>query len=164
MIVVSGFYLQEGSLRNAFQDLLFMGIPRDLIDVLIKKEDESLFFISSKKRKASSSVANIGRGALVGLILFAFISAGLIVASGARNSERLTWIMILGPNMGVIVGGFCGFIFSFFKKASLPAIFYRLKDHQGILMVVKSKSETEAISIEKKLKATGAQAVEMGVL
>jgi len=155
-IVVSGFFQSESHAAGALTRLLEIGIPRDLIDVLIEKQDETLFFNSGRTRRPSNSASNAGRGALFGLILFSLVSATLIVTSGAREVWKLTWIMLLGPNVGVLLGGLVGLLIGLIKKRPLPAKFERLRERKGILMIVSTKSEAESKIIEDKMREIGA--------
>lgn len=157
--LVSGFFSEEERVRRTLMDLLYMGIPRDLIDVLIAKQDEGRFFKSLKTRKPSLTAGNAGRGALVGLIVFSLFSALMIVTSGARESQRLTWIMLLGPNVGVMLGGFLGLLWGALFAKGLPSHYERLREGGGILMTVKTKSPEEARVLQERLMGFGAQSV-----
>lgn len=154
--VVTGFFIEETKARSALVELLLTGVPRDLIEVVIAKHNENRFFKTLRRRQLRRTAANAGRGALIGLILFSFLSALLIVSAGARESARLTWIMLLGPNMGVMLGGFIGLLWGFIKREPVPAYYHRLLEREAILMVVKAKTELEAESLATRLSDLGA--------
>lgn len=159
--VITGFFNEEKRVSSTVAELLSIGVPRDLIEVVVAKKDVSRFFKEGRVRKLNLTTALAAKGALIGLIVFSGMSAALIVTSGAQEDQRLTWIMLLGPNMGVLLGGMIGMIWGSLRKASLPERYSRLREGKGILLVTRTRFEKEAAQIEDKIKQHGAEGVEV---
>ena len=157
--VISGFFSQEDSVRKILMELLSIGVPRDLIEVVIEEADVQKYFKCGRVRKLNQTSSVAAKGALIGLILFSLISAAMIVTSSATDNQRLTWIMLLGPNVGVILGGILGLIWGFIFAPEMPERYSRLREDQGILLIARSRSRTEAEDIKARIAKSGANAV-----
>jgi hypothetical protein len=160
-IVVSGFFSREEDVLQAMIDVLASGIPRDLIEIAVSKEAAALFSKRVRTRRPSYRAANAGRGALIGLITFALISAALIVSGAEWKGQLLTWIMLLGPNVGVVLGAVWGFLFVPPKARGVPTWLQRVREEKGILFVVRTKSEREAQDVAHDLASRGATSVKL---
>lgn len=157
--VVSGFFRQEEPVRKTLMDLLSIGVPRDLIEVVIEESDVQKYFKGGRVRKLKQTSAVASKGALIGLILFSLVSAGLIVTASATNSDALTWIMLLGPNVGVMLGGLLGLVWGSISSPKMPERHSRLGEGEGILVIARSRSRTEAEQIKERIEQRGATAV-----
>jgi hypothetical protein len=159
--IVSCFLNNESQTRQALLKLLSIGIPRDLMEILVEKQNANRIFGHTKIRRPNYAAASAGRGALIGLILFSLISAFLIVSASSRDSSRLTMIMLLGPNVGVLLGAFVGILTGLFIRRAIPPRFERLREGNGVLLVVRTKLILEAESIASVLKEIGADSVKV---
>lgn len=154
-LVSSAFFRTEAAARDALLRLLSLGLPRDLIEIVVLKKDAGLFHPNTRTRRPTPRAAAAARGALTGLIAFSLISAALILLSGSGDNRFLSFIMLLGPNVGVVLGAIVGFTMGALATYQLPARLRRVLEDRGILMVVRSKSATEAQAVLRELQACG---------
>lgn len=158
-LAVSGFFGDAGAAREALMNLLSLGVPRDLIEVVVDKRDAAKLFGKGPRRAFDSTTSAAGKGALSGLILSTFASAAMIAFSNIRDDERLTWIMLLGPNLGVMLGGFAGLWWGALKPKPMPVRYARVREREGILMIARSRTEEDARMIMERMRAQGAREI-----
>ena len=159
-LVSSAFFTSETAARDALLRLLGLGLPRDLIEIVVLKKDLHVLQPGTHVRRPTPRAASAARGALIGLISLSLVSAALIVLAGSGDDHFLTFIMLLGPNVGVVLGAIVGFVIGGFDTFQLPPRLQRVHQDRGILMVVRSKTATEAEAVVQTLQACHGEGVE----
>lgn len=155
--VSSAFFRTEAAVRDALLGLLGLGLPRDLIEIVVLKKDEKLFTGSARAVRPTPRAAGAAKGALIGLIVLSIVSALLIAFSGGRGDAFLTFIMLLGPNVGVVLGAVFGFFIGSLDRYRLPDRLARVLEDRGILMVVRTRTVDEAGAALERMVASGGE-------
>jgi hypothetical protein len=153
--IVSAFFESEKKTHDTLVRLLEAAVPRDLIEVVVADQFDKDFYQGARKARLSRTVANAGRGALLGLIVFSFFSLLLIASAGARENRQLIFIMLLGPNIGVLSGAFFGMLWSFVAVPRVPARYQRASEQKGILLLVRAKEQSQAEGLLGLLESQG---------
>lgn len=112
-------------------------------------------------RKPSLLIPAAARGALAGLIILSFASTALIGLSALEVEHNQHWVMLLGPNIGVVLGGVLGAIYRLVIPVKIPQRYTRIGSEKGIMLVVRSKRQEEVKNIMDILNQVGVEKLEV---
>lgn len=154
-LAATAFVPREEQAREVMRALVTAGVPRDLIDVVVSERTVKHLSKELRAKPHSHTFSMIGRGALFGLIAFSIVSLLLIATSWAGSNPVAIFVMLLGPNMGVLFGGVVGFIVGKVIRPQLPMAFARALERDELLLVVRSSSEQDAQRYRALLERSG---------
>lgn len=158
-VTVSGFFDSEQHLESALARLEFMGIPRDLIEVIVSPEGAKRFFQGKVQKLGTEALSYAGIGALLGLLAGTLISLGTIFYFGFTNARGQAIVQLVGPNVGTMIGAALGAIIGIFVRRRPTKQHQRALGRSEILILVHDRSPEEAAAVSGLLKSVGAQEV-----
>ena len=159
---VSGFFNTEQSIEQAMQDCLRRGVPRDLIDVAVSPGAAGKFYGGRASTNRDSWFSWTGRGALIGLIISALLSLGIILLPGYDTSPIMAYVQLLGPDIGILLGAAIGAIYGLLKPGDIkPQMLRALQRDDAALLLVHLQPEKEAAEIGAIFTRHAAESVEI---
>lgn len=160
---VSGFFTDENAVHDSMWDCLRHGVPRDLMDVAVSR-DASRHYFGGRYRtlQRDSWFSWAGRGALAGLLISAAITLIIVLLPGFTTSTSMAFVQLLGPDIGVMLGGALGALYGWFKPSDVQPQFRRaIERPDAALMLVHLQPKKEAEVIREIFARRGADAIEI---
>lgn len=152
---VSAFFETEAAVNRAVTQLVNQGIPRDLIDVALAARARERFFAGQGQPYRDSIFSFAGRGALAGLVLAAAFTIGLTLMPGFESPGLLAYVQLLGPNIGVMMGGALGGLYGLLRRSHPKPEHYRALERDIPLLLVHLRPPPEAERIAAQLHQWG---------
>lgn len=160
---VSGFFTDESAVHDSMWDCLRRGVPRDLMDVAVSRGAAGRYFGGRYRTSQRDSWFSwAGRGALAGLLISAAVTLIIVMLPGFNTSTSMAFVQLLGPDIGVILGGALGGLYGWFKPSDVQPQFRRaLERPDAALMLVHLQPKQEAEAIREILARRGAEAIKI---
>jgi hypothetical protein len=157
-IVVTALFQNPAAVEQALAHLVNAGVPRDLIEVVVSPEAGRRFFGRRVRRPEREAIRYAGAGALIGLLVGAFISLGLLALPGFQEPGVLALVQLLGPNMATAVGVLIGGTIGFFLRYRTEGRYARAAEApDAIIVVVVPQSREEANTVLQLLQESRGQ-------
>lgn len=159
-LAVTGFFTQRQQVEKALSACLFLGIPRDLIDVAISEKAADKFKQLKAKRNNDHWFAWTGRGALIGLLISVVLSLGIVLFKGFEISDSMALVQLLGPDIGIIVGAAIGAIYGWLIESDNNGLMQRADERDdAMLFLVYLQPPSEAEKVRDILIENGGESV-----
>lgn len=160
---VSGFFTEESAVHDSMWDCLRRGVPRDLMDVAVSGSSTRRYFGGRYRNlQRDSWFSWAGRGALAGLLLSAAVTLVIVMLPGFNASTSMAFVQLLGPDIGVILGGALGALYGWFKPSDIRPQFRRVLERpDAALMLVHLQPKQEAEAIREIFARRGADGIEI---
>lgn len=153
---VYAFYPTPADVRNVLPNLAHLGVPRDLIDVVVTESAAERMYSGKKRamrplwRFASlGGVLGLGGGALVAFVLIAW--------PGFAAAGPFAYALLFTPMITTFVGALIGVIVSFLTKRKPSDWRLRIPppDNNEILVVVRARGEEQVSLVLQVLRSQG---------
>ncbi|MFL9609981.1 hypothetical protein ACKF11_07835 [Methylobacillus sp. Pita2] len=159
---ISGFFKQQGQVDNVLAECLRLGIPRDLIDVALSEKAAAKFSSLRAKKNTDSWFAWTGRGALAGLLISSALTMAIILLAGYEVTEKMAFVQLLGPDIGIIVGAALGALYGWLRDSDTNVVMQRaLERDDAMLLLVYLQPPGEAARIEQIFGRHGGEEVSL---
>lgn len=142
--VVSIVFDRRDPLDGAIASLMEHGIARDQIEIVTGPATAGRLFGDTRSRLPPQMLADAGRGALVGLIASSILAAVLVLVVPMTVTGPLTLVQTLGPNVGTLGGAVIGILVGALRPRAPKAIYCRVRQTGGILMLVHCRTTEQA--------------------
>jgi len=153
---VSALFTDPAAVDRALARLVALGIPRDLIEVVVSPEAAALHYEGRAQARRREAFRYAGIGGLTGLITGAIVSIIMIAWPGFQTPDALAIVQLLGPNFMTVGGAAVGGLIGLFVHRRPRRIHARaLEAPVSIVVVVTTRSEEETTAVVKALAESG---------
>lgn len=157
---VSGFFGSEQAVHDALWDCLRLGVPRDLIDVALSPAAARRFYPRGSRGGRDRWFSTAGRGALLGLVLSALLSLGVVLIPGYNAPEWMSVVQLLGPDIAILLGGALGAVYGWLKPVRVKPQLLRARERDdAILLLVHLQPRDESRAVEHAFSRRGGEQV-----
>jgi uncharacterized protein YneF (UPF0154 family) len=141
---VFGYFATTAEVSDALRPLARLGVPRDLIDVVVTKPAADRLY-SGKHRAMRPLWRFASIGGLLGLGGGALVAFVLIAWPGFAAPGPFAYALLFTPMITVVVGALTGMIISLFTKRRPSDWRLRIPppDNDEILVVVRARGEAQ---------------------
>ena len=143
-LTVTALFDSRADVENALGGLYTVGLPRDLIEVVVSREAAAHFPAGVARRAGRETFRFAGIGGLTGLLLGAVISLGMVAWPGLDAPGEQAIVQLLGPNFGLVTGAALGATAGFFRHRRPDPRHARVAEAAGAIVVavtVRSQEE-----------------------
>jgi hypothetical protein len=166
--IVTGLFKDRESVERAYQALLDHGYDKDDISVLMSDETHTRYRRLDSPADAASEdkmIEGAGVGAAVGGTTGALLAA--IAAIGTSVAFPGLGLIVAGPivaafagaGAGSVTGGLVGALIGSGVPEANAQVFERGLKEGGIVLMVKTRSQADAKTIEKEWREYGSECV-----
>ena len=157
-IEVSVLFDDPGSVDSALAALDGMGVPRDLVEVVVAPQAAQRFYRRVVRSPGRETLRYAGIGGLTGLVLGALIALVSIWLGGLAEPGIGAIAQLLGPNVATVVGAMLGaLVGAFVRRTPLPRHARAADAPEAIVVITLSRTEEEASVIARLLAQFGAR-------
>lgn len=154
--VVTASFLDPDRTQEALEALVRVGVPRDLIDVVVSPEAARKYYRDAARDPGNDAFRYAGAGGLIGLVVGSIISLVLIMLPGFFDKGVIPWVQLIGPNFVTVSGALIGGVIGFFKtRPPNPYHARAAAEPDAIIMVVALRSREEAERVARILSRAG---------
>lgn len=154
--VVTASFQGPDQIQLALEQLIRVGVPRDLIDVVVSPDAARKFYPARAYDLGNDAFRYAGAGGLIGLLVGSIISLVLIMLPGFFDKGIIPYVQLIGPNFvtvtGALVGGLIG---SFKRRPPNPHFSRAAAEPDAIIMVVALRSREEAERVAQIMGQSG---------
>jgi hypothetical protein len=155
-LTVTALFDTRAGVETALDALYTVGLPRDLIEVVVSPEAAAHFPAGVARRGGRETFRFAGIGGLTGLVLGAAISLGMVAWPGLEAPGEQAIVQLLGPNVGLVTGAALGAAAGFFRHRRPDPRHARAAEAAGAIVVaVTIRSEDEGSRIIQLLARCG---------
>lgn len=154
---MTALFDRRADVEAALDALYTVGLPRDLIEVVVSRDAAAHFPTGVTRRGGRETFRFAGIGGLTGLVLGAVISLGMVAWPGLDAPGEQAIVQLLGPNFGLVMGAALGAAAGFFRHRRPDPRHARAAEAAGAIVVaVTVRSQEEAgLTIELLRKCGG---------
>jgi hypothetical protein len=153
---VTALFDRRAQVEAALDALYTVGMPRDLVEVVVSREAATHFPAGVARRGGRETFRFAGIGGLTGLLLGAVISLGMVAWPGLDAPGEQAIVQLLGPNFGLVTGAALGAAVGFFRHRHPDARHARAAEAAGAIVVaVTVRSQRESALIIQRLAKCG---------
>ena len=153
--VVSIAFQGRDQVDQTIAYLMEHGVARDEIEVVTDPTTAAREFRGLQPKVPYELLADVGRGALIGLVASVCLSLVLVAVSPLQASPVLAIVQLLGPNVGTLGGALIGAMVGFWRPRPPSDLYCRVRQTGGILMLVHCRTGEEAETLRVKLGERG---------
>jgi hypothetical protein len=155
-LTVTALFDSRADVDTALDALYMVGMPRDLIEVVVSREAAAHFPAGVARRGGRETFRFAGIGGLTGLLLGAGISLGMVAWPGLDAPGEQAIVQLLGPNFGLVTGAALGAAAGFFRHRRPDPRYARAAEAAGAIVVaVTVRSQAEGALIMQLLAKCG---------
>lgn len=156
-LTVTALFDSRADVEAALDALYTVGLPRDLVEVVVSREAAAHFPAGVARRGGRETFRFAGIGGLTGLLVGAVISLGMVAWPGLDAPGEQAIVQLLGPNFGLVTGAALGAIAGFFRHRRPDPRHARAAEAAGAIVVaVTVRSQEEgALIIQLLAKCRG---------
>ena len=134
-LTVTALFDSRGDVEAALDMLYTVGMPRDLVEVVVSRESASHFPAGVARTGGRETFRYAGIGGLVGLLIGALTSLGMVAWPGLDAPGEQAIVQLLGPNFGVVTGAALGAAAGFFRHRRPNPRYARAAEAAGAIVV-----------------------------
>jgi len=158
-LTVTALFDSRASVEAALDALYTVGMPRDLIEVVVSREAAAHFPAGVARRSGRETFRFAGIGGLTGLLVGAVISLGMVAWPGLDAPGEQAIVQLLGPNFGLVTGAALGAAAGFFRRRRPDPRHARAAEAAGAIVVaVTVRSQDEVALVVRLLAKSGGRA------
>jgi len=159
---VFGYFPTPQAVREALPPLARLGVPRDLIDVVVTQQAADAWYAG--KRRAMRPLWRFASiGGLLGLGSGAFVAFVLIAWPGFAPPGPFAYALLFTPMITLALGSLTGALASFFtaRKPSDWRLRIPPPDNGEILLVVRARGDEQVALTLRVLQEQGGQGAQV---
>jgi len=154
--VATASFRDTDAVQLALEELIRMGVPRDLIDIVVSPEAAEEYYPKIARDPGSDALRFAGGGGLIGLIVGSIISLVLIMLPGFFDDGIIPYVQLIGPNFVTVLGAMVGALIGLLRHHRPDPRFERAaREPDSIIVVVTLRSEGEAERVTRILGEVG---------
>jgi len=155
-LTVTALFDSAEGVDAALDRLYTVGMPRDLIEVVVSREAAAYFPGRPARSPGRETFRYAGIGGLAGLLFGAVISLGMVAWPGLDAPGGQAIVQLLGPNFGLVTGAALGAAAGAFRPRRPDPRHARAAEAAGAVVVaVAVRSEEEGAGIVRLLAERG---------
>lgn len=153
---VYAFYPTPADVTNVLPHLAHLGVPRDLIDVVVTEPAAERMY-AGKKRAMRPLWRFASLGGVLGLAGGAVVAFVLIAWPGFAAAGPFAYALLFTPMITTFVGALIGVVVSFLTKRKPSDWRLRIPppDNNEILVVVRARGEEQVRLVLEVLRSQG---------
>lgn len=144
---VTTLFDSRAGVENALDALYTVGMPRDLIEVVVSREAAAHFPTGVPRRGVRETFRFAGIGGLTGLLVGAAISLGMVAWPGLDAPGDQAIVQLLGPNFGLVTGAALGAAVGFLRHRLPDARHARAAEVAGAIVVAVTVRSSEEVAL-----------------
>jgi hypothetical protein len=155
-LTVTALFDSRADVETALDALYTVGMPRDLVEVVVSREAAAHFPAGVARRGGRETFRFAGIGGLTGLLLGAVTSLGMVAWPGLDAPGEQAIVQLLGPNFGLVTGAALGAAAGFFRHRRPDPRYARAAEAAGAIVVaVTVRNQEEGARIIQLLAKCG---------
>ncbi len=153
---VSALFDSADAVERLIPSLIWAGVPRDLIEVVVTPRSAARFGLRDSRGPGRETVRFAGVGGLVGLLVGAVISLGMIALPGFASPGTGAIAQLLGPNLATLAGAVGGALIGLFVRRRSKARHRRAAAAgEAVLVVVRARGQNQVTALLQHLREAG---------
>jgi hypothetical protein len=155
-LTVTALFDSAAGVDAALDRLYTVGMPRDLIEVVVSREAAAAFPSRPALSPGRETIRFAGIGGLAGLVLGGVISLGMVAWPGLDAPGGQAIVQLLGPNFGLVTGAALGAAAGWLRRRRPDPRHARAAEAAGAIVVaVAVRSEAAGAVIARLLAERG---------
>lgn len=150
-LTVTALFDSRADVEKALDALYTVGMPRDLVEVVVSREAATLFPAGAARRGGRETFRFAGIGGLAGLLVGAAISLGMVAWPGLDAPGQQAIVQLLGPNFGLVTGAALGATIGFFRHGRPDPRHARAAEAAGAIVVAITVRSAEEVAVITQL-------------